>query len=92
MRLKLRYLIALALGLVAAVAVAGGLSGGLAPKRRGRPGRSKLILTLGPGSGADIGARLLADRLGATLGPTGDRRKPARRRRPRRHQCIRHRA
>ena len=27
---------------------------------------AKLILTLGPGSGADIGARLLADRLGAS--------------------------
>ena len=59
MRLKLRYLFALALGLIAGVAALAAASA--ETKWPTRPVR--LILTLGAGSGSDIGARLLADRL-----------------------------
>lgn len=54
-----RYLVAFALALVAVVAGAASVSG--EEKWPTRPVR--FIVTLGPGSGADIGARLLADRL-----------------------------
>jgi tripartite-type tricarboxylate transporter receptor subunit TctC len=67
MRLKLCYFYALVLGLVAVLAAA--LSVPLASAASGWPTRPvKFILTLGPGSGADIGARLLADRLAQRWG------------------------
>jgi tripartite-type tricarboxylate transporter receptor subunit TctC len=54
-----RRLFALAFGLIAVVAAAGA-----APAEENWPSRPvRFILTLGPGSGSDIGARLLADRL-----------------------------
>ena len=54
-----RGLFALAFGLIAVVAAAGA-----APAEENWPSRPvRFILTLGPGSGSDIGARLLADRL-----------------------------
>ena len=54
-----RGLFALAFGLIAVVAAAGA-----APAEENWPSRPvRFILTLGPGSGSDTGARLLADRL-----------------------------
>jgi tripartite-type tricarboxylate transporter receptor subunit TctC len=54
-----RGLFAFAFGLIAVFAVAGA-----APAQEKWPSRPvRFILTLGPGSGSDIGARLLADRL-----------------------------
>jgi len=62
MRLKPCYFYALLLGLVAVLAAA--LSVPMASAASDWPTRPvKFILTLGPGSGADIGARLVADRL-----------------------------
>jgi tripartite-type tricarboxylate transporter receptor subunit TctC len=67
MRLNRRYLGAIALGLVAILAVAAPRSPASAdiawPTRP-----VKLILTLGPASGADIAARLLADKLAQRWG------------------------
>jgi tripartite-type tricarboxylate transporter receptor subunit TctC len=63
-RLKLRLLVAL--GLVAALSLAANVRSAFADDWPTRPVR--LILTLGPGSGADIGARLLADKLGQRWG------------------------
>src|SRR5277367_2224021 len=61
----LRSLSALVLGFVAAVSVAGsGVSAD--PAWPTRPVR--FILTLGPGSGSDIAARLLADKLSQRWG------------------------
>jgi tripartite-type tricarboxylate transporter receptor subunit TctC len=57
--MRLRHLFALVLGLIAGVAVLAAASADT--KWPTRPVR--LILTLGAGSGSDIGARLLADRL-----------------------------
>src|SRR5271169_6392477 len=59
MRSPMRALFALALGIVAALAAA--TAPASAEDWPTRPVR--FIVTLGPGSGADIGARLLADRL-----------------------------
>jgi tripartite-type tricarboxylate transporter receptor subunit TctC len=64
MRLKLRWLVAI--GLVAALSLAANVRSASADDWPTRPVR--LILTLGPGSGADIGARLLADKLGQRWG------------------------
>jgi tripartite-type tricarboxylate transporter receptor subunit TctC len=64
MRLKLRWLVAI--GLVAALTLAANVRSASADDWPTRPVR--LILTLGPGSGADIGARLLADKLGQRWG------------------------
>ena len=62
MRTKLRYLFAGALGLVTVVRFAAGIPlASAAPDWPTHPVR--FILTLGPGSGSDIGARLFADRL-----------------------------
>ena len=69
--MRLRYLFALALALMAVSAVT--LMASAETKWPTRPVR--FILTLGAGSGSDIGARLLADRLSPALGPTGDRGK-----------------
>jgi tripartite-type tricarboxylate transporter receptor subunit TctC len=67
MRLKLRRFYALAFGLAAVLAAAlGAPSASAAADWPTRP--VKFILTLGPGSGADIGARLLADRLSQRWG------------------------
>ena len=77
MRLNARFG-ALALGLIAAAAIVVSTPASRRRGRLGRPGPVKLILTLGPGSGADIGARLLADRLSQRWGQPVDRRKPAR--------------
>jgi tripartite-type tricarboxylate transporter receptor subunit TctC len=67
MRLKLCYFYALVWGLVAVLAAA--LSVPLASAASDWPTRPvKFILTLGPGSGADIGARLFADRLAQRWG------------------------
>jgi tripartite-type tricarboxylate transporter receptor subunit TctC len=57
--MRLRYLFALALGLIAAAAAT--VTASAETKWPTRPVR--FILTLGAGSGSDIGARLLADRL-----------------------------
>jgi tripartite-type tricarboxylate transporter receptor subunit TctC len=57
--MRRRYLFALALGLIAAAAVT--VTASADTKWPTRPVR--FILTLGAGSGSDIGARLLADRL-----------------------------
>jgi tripartite-type tricarboxylate transporter receptor subunit TctC len=57
--MRLRYLFALALGLIVAAAVT--VTASAEAKWPTRPVR--FILTLGAGSGSDIGARLLADRL-----------------------------
>ncbi|MGA9010212.1 MAG: tripartite tricarboxylate transporter substrate binding protein, partial [Xanthobacteraceae bacterium] len=62
--LRLRWL--LALGLVVALSVAANAPSASADDWSTRPVR--LILTLGPGSGADIGARLLADKLSQRWG------------------------
>jgi tripartite-type tricarboxylate transporter receptor subunit TctC len=62
--MRLRYLFALALGLIAAAAAT--VSASADTKWPTRPVR--FILTLGPGSGSDIGARLLADRLSQRWG------------------------
>jgi tripartite-type tricarboxylate transporter receptor subunit TctC len=62
--MRLRYLFALALGLIAAAAVT--VTASADTKWPTRPVR--FILTLGPGSGSDIGARLLADRLSQRWG------------------------
>jgi len=59
MRLQLRALSILALGIIAALATV--TTAAAAADWPTRPVR--FIVTLGPGSGADIGARLLADRL-----------------------------
>ena len=64
LKFKLRWLVAI--GLAAALSVAGNLRSASAEDWPTRPVR--LILTLGPGSGADIGARLLADKLGQRWG------------------------
>jgi tripartite-type tricarboxylate transporter receptor subunit TctC len=62
MRSKRRYLTAVALGFAALLTAAIGLPAvSIAADWPTRP--VKLTLTLGPGSGADISARLLADRL-----------------------------
>lgn len=59
MKSQFRFLLAVALGLIAVMAGATGASAQV--KWPVRP--VKFIVTLGAGSGADIGARLLADRL-----------------------------
>jgi tripartite-type tricarboxylate transporter receptor subunit TctC len=64
LRLQLRWL--LAFGLVAVLFVAAKPSSASADDWPTRPVR--FILTLGPGSGADIGARLLADKLSQRWG------------------------
>jgi tripartite-type tricarboxylate transporter receptor subunit TctC len=64
MRLRLRYLCGLALALIAVVAVAAASSA--ESTWPSRPVR--FILTLGAGSGSDIGARLFADRLSKRWG------------------------
>jgi tripartite-type tricarboxylate transporter receptor subunit TctC len=67
MRPKLCCLLAGALALIAAaLPLAATLTAAAETAWPTRPVR--LILTLGPGSGSDIGARLLADRLGARWG------------------------
>jgi len=68
MRLQRRYLFALALGLVAVVAVvaAAALPSSAASQWPTRP--VKFLLTAGAASGADIVARLLADRLSQRWG------------------------
>jgi tripartite-type tricarboxylate transporter receptor subunit TctC len=58
MRLRLRALFAFAVGSIAACAAGGAATAADWPTRP-----VHFILTLGPGSGADIGARLFADRL-----------------------------
>ena len=63
-RLKLRLLVAI--GLIAALSVVANVRSASAEDWPTRPVR--LILTLGPGSGADIGARLLADKLSQRWG------------------------
>jgi len=66
MRLRLRYFFTFALGL-ALLAVAAGTRPATA--ETAWPTRAvKFILTLGPGSGSDIGARLFADRLSKRWG------------------------
>ena len=65
MHLKLRVA-ALVAGLIAALALPAALSLAQAPAWPQRPVR--FIVTLGPGSGVDIGARLVADRLPARWG------------------------
>jgi tripartite-type tricarboxylate transporter receptor subunit TctC len=62
--MRLRYLFALALGLIAVSAVT--FMASAETKWPSRPVR--FILTLGAGSGSDIGARLLADRLSQRWG------------------------
>jgi tripartite-type tricarboxylate transporter receptor subunit TctC len=62
--MRLRHLLALALALIAVAAVTLGASA--ETKWPSRPVR--FILTLGAGSGSDIGARLLADRLSQRWG------------------------
>jgi tripartite-type tricarboxylate transporter receptor subunit TctC len=62
--MRLRYLFALALGLIAVSAVT--FKASAETKWPTRPVR--FILTLGAGSGSDIGARLLADRLSQRWG------------------------
>jgi tripartite-type tricarboxylate transporter receptor subunit TctC len=64
MRPPLRHLCALTLGLIGVLAAAATISA--QEKWPNRPVR--LILTLGPGSGSDIGARLFADRLSQRWG------------------------
>lgn len=64
MRLKLRLLVAI--GVAAALSLAANIRSASAEDWPTRPVR--LILTLGPGSGADIGARLLADKLSQRWG------------------------
>jgi tripartite-type tricarboxylate transporter receptor subunit TctC len=65
--MRIRQFGALALGLIAAAAIA--VSTPKASAQQAWPTRPvKLILTLGPGSGADIAARLLADRLAQRWG------------------------
>lgn len=67
MRVKPCYLLALVPALAAALAVA--LTVSLASAQTAWPTRPvKFILTLGPGSGADIEARLIADRLAQRWG------------------------
>src|ERR1700688_3527362 len=63
--MRLRYLIALALALMAVSAVTL-MAASAETKWPTRPVR--FILTLGAGSGSDIGARLLADRLSQRWG------------------------
>ncbi|MGA8078473.1 MAG: tripartite tricarboxylate transporter substrate binding protein [Xanthobacteraceae bacterium] len=68
MRLSLRYFIAAALVVCAVLAAAARMTGtaSAAPDWPTRP--VKFIVTLGAGSGADIGARLFADRLSRRWG------------------------
>jgi tripartite-type tricarboxylate transporter receptor subunit TctC len=67
MRLNRRYLVALVLGLVAVPAAT--IMAPLASADSAWPTRPvKFILTLGPGSGSDIEARLFADRLSQRWG------------------------
>jgi tripartite-type tricarboxylate transporter receptor subunit TctC len=61
MRTKLRYLFAGALSFLAVLRFAAGIPASAAADWPTHPVR--FILTLGPGSGSDIGARLFADRL-----------------------------
>jgi tripartite-type tricarboxylate transporter receptor subunit TctC len=63
-RLKLHVLVAI--GLAAVLSVAASVRSASAEDWPTRPVR--LVLTLGPGSGADIGARLLADKLSQRWG------------------------
>jgi tripartite-type tricarboxylate transporter receptor subunit TctC len=63
MRLPLHYLLTLALGLSTFATAATSSAASNWPIRP-----VKFIVTLGPGSGVDIGARLLADRLGQRWG------------------------
>jgi tripartite-type tricarboxylate transporter receptor subunit TctC len=64
MRLPRRHLLRFALGAIGACTL---VSAG--PAQSNWPSRPvKLVLTLGPGSGSDIGARLLADRLAQKWG------------------------
>src|SRR5579862_8090627 len=62
MRLKLRHLLVVACGFIAVLAAAASAANDWPT----RPVR--FLLTLGAGSGADIGARLFADRLGQRWG------------------------
>jgi tripartite-type tricarboxylate transporter receptor subunit TctC len=64
MRLKLRLLVAI--GLATALSVASNVRSASAEDWPTRP--VHFILTLGPGSGADIGARMLADKLSQRWG------------------------
>ena len=48
----------------------------------------KFIVPFGPGAGADIGARLFAEKLTPEVGPAGGDREPARRRQHRRDQGV----
>src|SRR5580704_18582814 len=64
MQVKLRALVAFVFGALAVLA--GATHASAAPDWPTRPVR--FILTLGAGSGTDIGARLLADRLGQLWG------------------------
>src|SRR5947199_10057489 len=62
----MRLTAAFCLGLIATLSLAAAPSQAQAPSWPQRP--VKFIVPLGPGSGADIGARLLADRLPARWG------------------------
>ena len=64
MRRVRRPLLALSAGVLAVLALCPAPSAAQTPAPQGWPTRTvRLVLTLGPGSGTDIGARLLADRL-----------------------------
>jgi tripartite-type tricarboxylate transporter receptor subunit TctC len=66
MRVKFRHVVAIALGAIASIA-----SFALPAQAQTWPQRQvKFVLPLGPGSGADLGARLLADRLTKLWGQT----------------------
>ena len=77
-----------AFSLIAALLVAS-LFAGPSAKAADWPTRPvRFIVTLGAGSGVDIGARLFADKLSAKWKPAGRRRKPSRRRRHSRHHQL----